>query len=79
MGVKTTPTFKSIPASHYITPILHTNIGKENNILEIFIKDMQAFSRSYTDEYVASQRDIETTSISLRASKELIENFLLYH
>ena len=79
MGVKTTPVFKSIPVSHYITPILHNAIGKGNNILEHLINDMQVVDESYTDEYFASQIDIETTSIFLRTSKELITNFLLYH
>ena len=69
MGLNTTPVFKSIPVSHYITPILHITIGKGNNILEHFINEMQAVSESYTDEYVSSHRYIETTSISLHASK----------
>ena len=79
MVVNTTPVIKSIPVSHYITPILHITIGKGNNILEHLINDMQVVDESYTDEYVASQIDIETMSILLRTSKELITNFLLYH
>ena len=43
------------------------------------IDGMQEVSESYTDEYVASQRDMETMIISMRASKELIANFILYH
>ena len=72
MGVNTTPVIKSIPVSHYITPILHNAIGKGNNILEHLINKMQAVSELYTYECVSSQRDIDTTSILLCASKELI-------
>ena len=56
-GVKKTPVFRSIIVSHYITPILHITIGKENNILEHLINFMQSVAESYTNEYVASQRD----------------------
>ena len=63
--------------SHYITSILHINIGKGNNILEHLINDMQAVYEFYTHEYVASHRDIETMSILLCESKELITNLLL--
>ena len=69
MGVKTTHILKSITVSHYITPTLHITIGKGNNIVEHLINYMQAVSKLYTDEYVISQRDMETTSIFLRSSK----------
>ena len=69
MRVNTTPIVKSIPVSYYITSILRINIGKGGNILEHLINDMQAEAELYTDEYLASYIDIETTSISLRVSK----------
>ena len=56
MGVNTTPVLKSIPVSHYITPILHITIGKGDNILEHLINDMKAVAESYTSEYVAANR-----------------------
>ena len=63
MVVKTTAIFKSVPVSHYITPILHITSEKANNILERLIIDMQAVSESYTIEYVASHIDTETKII----------------
>ena len=46
--------------------------------MEHLINEMQAVSEFYKYEYVATQRDIDT-SVLLRENKELIANFLLYH
>ena len=47
--------------------------------MERLIIDMQAVSESYTIEYVASHIDTETTIILMRASKYLIEKFIVYY
>eukprot|EP00957_Ditylum_brightwellii_P069262 5258112-Ditylum_brightwellii.AAC.1 len=51
-------------------------MGVKTNLLS---KSIPAVTESYTDEYVATQRNIEMITILLHESKELLANFLLYH
>jgi hypothetical protein len=79
MGVKTSPIFESIPISHYITSILHITIGKGNDILESFIVEMQAAAESYTDGYIAAQKEILVTTDLKVVSQDQLANFLMHN
>jgi hypothetical protein len=79
MGVKTSPVFESIPISHCITSILHITIGKGNDILESFILEMQAATESYTDGYIAVQKEILMTTDLKVVCQDQLANFLMHN
>ena len=71
-GVRGKLIFDAIPLRRFITPILHSTIGKGNYVLGNYIAEWQAAAEGYSDEYYAAEKgEARTLAEQLNAKEEL--------
>jgi hypothetical protein len=74
-GVRGKPVFDTIPLKHFITLVLHLTKGKGNNVLDIFVAELQAATEGYTNNYYAAEKAEVITKIAQEHAKEELASF----
>jgi hypothetical protein len=74
-GVKEQPLFDAVDTDHFVPPTLHLSIGKENDILENLIKELQAAGEACLANHYETEKNATLAILSLEKAKEEVQQF----
>ena len=74
-GVVSRPVIDYVGPDKIAFPILHATLGFGNDWLKSFIKEMQAISEAYTEEYLAAEEAMAVAAVALENSVRRLREY----